>query len=143
MKEAPVIRRAQLPEIADCARLYVETGRRTFTWHPRSHFRRDEIARCAEDEDVWVAFRDDVIAGLLTYFEPEHFVHFLMVDWRWRGEGLGSALIAHVRAHYGARHKLKVDRPNTDALGFYAGHGYKEIGEGKSDGVAWVLMRSP
>ena len=140
---APIIRRAAPGEIAGCAALYVETSGRFFTWRPDGFFRYEEIERCAEDEDIWVACQDDALGGFLSYFEPEHFVHFLMVDPRRRSEGLGTALLSHVRAHYGARHRLKVDRPNAEARRFYARRGYKEIGEGKSDGVAWVMMRSP
>jgi GNAT superfamily N-acetyltransferase len=139
----PAIRRAELPDMKACARLYVETGRADFQWRPASYFRADDFLGYAEHEDVWVADRGGAVVGFLTYFAPEHFLHYLFVARAARGGGIGSALIAHARAHYGAPHGLKVDVPNGGARRFYERLGYVEVGSGEMGGVDWIELRSP
>lgn len=139
----PIIRRAVSDEIAVCARLYVEIGRQHFTWQPDSHFQADEFLRSASEEEVWIACRGRWIDAFLSYYAPEHFLHFLFVDRDRRGHGIGSALVGHVRQHYRTPHTLKVQVPNEAARRFYAALGYAEAGRGVSGGVGWLLMRSP
>ena len=139
----PAIRRAELPDMKACAGLYVGIGRADFQWRPRSYFRADDFLGYAEHEDVWVADREGAVVGFLTYFAPEHFLHYLFVAPAARGEGIGSALLAYARSHYGAPHSLKVDVPNEAARRFYERLGYVEAGTGEMDGVDWIELRSP
>jgi len=136
------IRRAELRDLSACARLYVEIGRQDFHWRPRSYFKAADFLGYAEHEDVWVAVPDGAIVGFLSYFAPDHFLHYLFVDSAARGRGVGAALIAHVRAHYGARHSLKVDVPNEAARRFYARLGYFEVATGEMDGIDWIELHS-
>ena len=118
-------------------------GRQHFTWLPEDHFLIDDFLRCAEEEDVWIASRGSVIEACLTYFVAENFLHFLLVDRAFRRQGVGSTMLDHIRGWYGAPHSLKVNGPNVSARRFYAGRGYVQIDRGVSDGVDWLLMRSP
>jgi ribosomal protein S18 acetylase RimI-like enzyme len=136
------IRRAELRDMKACAGLYVEIGRADFHWRPRRAFRADDFLGYAEHEELWVAEPDGAVVGFLSYFAPDHFLHCLFVHREARGRGLGSALIAHVRAHYGAPHSLKVDVPNEEARRFYERLGYVETDSGAMDGVDWIELRS-
>lgn len=137
-----VIRRAELPDLGACARLYVEIAEADFHWRPAGFFRAQDFLGYAEHEELWVAEPGGAIAGFLSYFAPEHFLHSLYVRRGARGQGIGAALIAHARAHYGAPHSLKVDVPNDDARRFYERLGYAEIGTGATEGVGWIELRS-
>jgi ribosomal protein S18 acetylase RimI-like enzyme len=136
------IRRAELPDLSACARLYVEVCDADFHWRPAGFFRAQEFLGYAEHEELWVAEPDGAIAGFLSYFAPEHFLHSLYVRRDARGQGIGAALIAHARAHYGVPHSLKVDVPNEAARRFYERLGYAEIRSGATDGVDWIELRS-
>lgn len=136
------IRRAELPDLSACARLYVEVCDADFHWRPAGFFRAQEFLGYAEHEELWVAEPDGAIAGFLSYFAPEHFLHSLYVRRGARGQGIGAALIAHARAHYGVPHSLKVDVPNEAARRFYERLGYAEIRSGTTDGVDWIELRS-
>ena len=137
-----IIRRAVPDEIEVCARLYVDIGEAEFHWRPAGFFQVAEFLGYAEAEELWVAETDGAIAGFLSYFAPEHFLHSLYIRRGARGQGVGAALIAHVRAHYGALHSLKVEVPNEGARRFYERLGYAEIGSGATEGVGWIELRS-
>ena len=93
----PIIRRAVPGEIESCARLYVEIAESEFHWRPAGFFRTEDFLSYAEREELWVAETDGAIAGFLSYFAPEHFLHSLYVQRGARGQGIGAALIAHAR----------------------------------------------
>ena len=141
--DAPTIRRAEPNDIEACAKLYVEIGQQHFTWRADGFFRASDFRQCAAEEAVWVAVRGRSICAFLSYFEPEDFLHFLFVSECWRRQGVGSALLDHIRSRYGVPHRLKVDEPNQGARRYYARRGYTTAGAGRNDGVAWVLMQSP
>ena len=137
------IRQAKAHDVDACSRLYVEIGRQHFAWRESEYFQASEFLKFAQGETVWIACQGREIGALLTYFEPEHFLHFLMVGKNWRRQGVGSALLNQVRSHYGKPHTLKVDGPNVDARRYYVARGYTQRCVGKSDGIAWILMESP
>ena len=144
MKETITIGLATSAELPACARLYVEVNRTYFTWdEPGSRHREADFLRFAEEEEIWVARRDGALAGFLAYYRPEHFLHLLYVAEAQRGQGVGSALLRHIRAETGVPHSLKTEEPNLAARRFYENRGYSVAGHGEKDGVPWILLRSP
>lgn len=138
------IRQMEPAELDQCAALFERVGQAHFHWQPRHLYTRTVFLECAREEHVWVADVSGSIAGLLTYYEPEHFIHFLMIDAPMRGQGIARALLAATRNHYGRRHDLKVNMRNQDARAFYDRLGYIVTGAGHDiDTGDWFRLSSP
>jgi GNAT superfamily N-acetyltransferase len=92
-------------------------------------------------EEVYVALLDDRLVGLAAFYRPDNVLHSLYVDYSAQGQGLGSALIAHIEAIAGAPISFKVQTRNLPARRFYERKGFRTIEKGRdSDLSAWVRM---
>jgi ribosomal protein S18 acetylase RimI-like enzyme len=80
-----------------------------------------------EGEDIYIARRGGMIAGFVSIWRPDAFIHFLIVDGAWRGQGIGTALLAHALAEMAPPVYLKCGLMNTRAQGFYAARGGREV----------------
>lgn len=136
------VRRARPDEIADCAALYDRVVRETFTWLP-TEGAADLFLAEAVEEEVYVAEIEGRIVGLASFYRPDNFLHSLYVDEAARGQGVGSALLAHVRSIADGRISLKVQKLNTGAIAFYRRHGMEtgEHGDPTAPGGGWFKMR--
>lgn len=141
------LRSARKDELATCAALYERVGSAAFTWRPAGYFKASEFLRWAKDEEVYVADVGGEIAGLLSFYRPENFIHCLYVDEDARGLGIGPRLIEHVRGLADGPLSLKVDEPNFPALQFYEHNGWRrakgEDSEGVDAGVRWLRYYLP
>ncbi|HEX3887540.1 MAG TPA: GNAT family N-acetyltransferase [Phenylobacterium sp.] len=137
------IRRARSDELGACADLYVRVLRETFTWLPAERHRREDFLRAARDEEIYVAIVDGRMIGLAAFFRPQNFLHSLYVEAR--GEGVGKALLAHVRTLADGPLSLKVQAPNLRAQAFYRREGFHCIEHGRDPGsdVDWLRLVRP
>ena len=133
-------------EVDDAAQLYVRSGRAAFTWRSGTHFRAEDFAMYALDEEVWLALMGGALVGILSIFRPENFVHCLYVDPDAQRLGIGRALVEHVRRAAGAPLTLKLDVPNRQAIAFYEATGWERMtgldDQGVDDfGIKWARYR--
>ena len=133
-------------EIDEAAALYVRSGSAAFTWRPPGHFRPEDFAMFALDEEVWLARMGSALVGILSIFRPENFIHCLYVDPDAQGLGVGRALVAHVRRDIGQPLTLKLDVPNRKAIAFYEATGWERMtgldDQGVDDfGITWARYR--
>ncbi len=128
------------------AALYERSGRATFVWRPKAHFRAADFKRFAREEDVWLAFFGGSAVGVLSLYRSEGFVHSLYVDPDAQRLGVGRALVDRVRAEIAGPLTLKLDVPNEPAIAFYEATGWKRL-TGPDDtgiddaGVSWQRYR--
>lgn len=115
--------------------------REVFTWHPDLD-RRGQFLAEAVEEEVYVAIRGGRIAGLASFYRPDNFLHSLYLDRDARGQGVGLALLEHVRRIADGPVSLKVQKLNTPAIAFYRSQGMSVCGEGDLDapGGGWFRM---
>lgn len=83
------------------------------------------------------------VAGFVSFYAPQSFIHHLYVEPRLRNRGIGRALLAHAVAAAGGSASLKCQLGNQPALGFYRHLGWTEIVAGTNEFGAWVTLRSP
>ena len=94
----PTIRGMRPGELEDCAALYERVVRRTFTWFDDLGDQRAKFLREAKEEEVYVALSDDQLVGLAAFYRPDSFLHSLYIDYDAHGQGVGTALMAHIEA---------------------------------------------
>jgi GNAT superfamily N-acetyltransferase len=130
------IRRVRPDEMAECARLYVRVLTDTFTWLPPDRHREADFLRAAAEEEVFVALEEGRILGLAALYAPQNFLHSLYVAER--GRGIGKALLDHVAETVDGPISLKCQAANRRAQAFYLREGFRCVGAGEDDGVAWL-----
>lgn len=115
------------------ARLFAVTHPRSATVPGGRHF-EDPIA----GEELWVAEAPDGIAGLVTVWRPDAFIHHLYVHPAWHRRGIGRALLQLALARCGGHAELKCDEANRAAHTFYQEMGFRPAGWGWSSYGPWI-----
>lgn len=133
--------RAAIPaDLAACAEIY-ETCQREILPGGAGIWARDGFARATAGEEVFVAVADGSVAGFLSLWRADGFVHFLHVRPRWRRRGVGRALLGHALATVPGSAELKCAPHNRAALAFYARLGWAEIGREPDGPEPFVRLR--
>ncbi len=115
------------------AGLYLTGRRDTFYWIAPTSFRLEDFASQTEGELILVAEANEgKIAGLISLWEPDCFIHMLYIDKEWQGRGVGSALLRALPGWLNNTYRLKCFVQNKRAKGFYLKHGFKVTGTGGS-----------
>jgi GNAT superfamily N-acetyltransferase len=83
------------------------------------------------------------VAGFVSVYEPENFVHNLYVEPDLHGSGIGRALLARAVALAGGKASLKCQARAAQALAFYRHLGWTPGEEGETEIGRWVRMHSP
>jgi ribosomal protein S18 acetylase RimI-like enzyme len=123
------IRPMRADELEACAALYDRVVRATFTWldvgDPAQDFRNATL-----EEEVLVAEVGGRLAGLASFYRPEHFLHSIYLDAEFQGRGIGQALMRVVEEGSPQPVTLKVQVLNLNARRFYARERFKVLEEG-------------
>ena len=137
------IRDATSADLDACARIFAAGQQEILPdapvpWTPAG------FAAAVDGEHLIVATAGDGdIAGFLSLFRPEHFVHFLHVRNGRRGLGIGRLLLAHARHGATGPLELKCLLSNTRALAFYRRLGWIEIEHEPAAAWPFVRLRQP
>ena len=92
------IRRAVERDQETLAEIYLTSRRTTFTWVPPERFHLDDFAAQSKGESIFVCeSHDRAVAGFMTIWEPEAFIHMLYIRAGFQGSGAGTALIKALR----------------------------------------------
>lgn len=121
---------ADLEALAD---IYLAVRRATFTWVEPMRFRHEDFFSHTQGELLWLAQTPDgEIAGFMTLWVPDDFVHMLYVSREWQGKGAGTALLQALPHWPRHGYRLKCLVNNTGAKAFYTMNGFVVTGEGAS-----------
>jgi ribosomal protein S18 acetylase RimI-like enzyme len=140
-QEAIVVRRLQPGDVARCALLFERVQRDTFrgddpALYAREHFRRD-----TEGEEIWVAASGRELAGLVSVWRPQPFVHHLLVERAWRRQGIGTALLRDALAGLPRPVDLKCRIDNPAAQRFYRRLGWLEVERQRRCATPYIRYR--
>ena len=121
-------------------RLYADAIGRAAWLPPRARL-RVKFTEVSHGEMVYV-IKDGVgeLAGFVSVYEPESFVHHLFVAPQYQRRGLASLLLSSLHTWLPMPWRLKCIRGNTDALSFYGANGWKEVGAGESEEGPYLVL---
>lgn len=126
-----------LPALRD---LFLSARLQAFSWLPPGLFHLDDFDLQTEGERVLVAESADRIAGFVSVWEPDHFIHHLFVDVDHLRLGIGRALLHALPEWPDRPYRLKCLDRNQTALAFYRSQGFIEIGRGVGGEGEYVVL---
>jgi GNAT superfamily N-acetyltransferase len=127
------VRRSRPSDSTQLGDIYFDVRRQTFTWVDPGNFRREDFLAHSQGEMVWVAeARDGEIAGFMTLWAEDNFIHMLYIRKEWQGRGVGTALLQALPGWPRRKYRLKCLINNRGAKAFYLGHGFVVTGSGTS-----------
>lgn len=135
------LRPMQPGDEAECLRIWRETWPEAFS--EQSLPADEEFFRQTEGEEIFVVPSETGLAGFVTLWLEEPFVHFLLVDSRFRRQRVGEALLKLSISRLPAPVHLKCNPANVRALAFYARMGCTEVERVDTPGNAYVRLRLP
>lgn len=113
--------------------IYLNERRQTFTWVDPGKFSHEDFLAHSQGEVVWVAEAPDgEIAGFMTLWAADDFIHMLYIRKEWQGRGVGTALLKALPGWPRRKYRLKCLINNRNAKTFYAGRGFVVTGAGTS-----------
>lgn len=140
--DTPIIRRADdadlnaLLDIFNAAR--ADAG--CFRGLPVDH---GTFAALVEGEAVFLAEVDGGVAGFVSIWVADRFIHHLYVAPQFQSRGIGSALLRECQARHGRPLSLKCDVRNIRARRFYRNKGWLARETGNGDDGPWERLYSP
>lgn len=134
------IRKARLPDYPALEELFATTIGGAEWLPPAARTQTDFVAATAGETVIVCCTPEGELKGVVTVFEPESFIHFLIVAPAFHRQGVGRALLASLEAWLPFPHRLKCVAANTEALAFYAALGWTRSGRGVSDHGPFILL---
>lgn len=92
-----------------------------------------------------ITVRDAVtegLAGFVSVWEPDYFIHHLYVDRLHHRRGIGRELLRALPGWPATRYRLKCLCANAPALAFYRASRFTEIGVGAPEDGEYRLLES-
>jgi ribosomal protein S18 acetylase RimI-like enzyme len=102
-----------------------------------------EFHRVTEAEEILVIDQGDGVAGFLSFYRPDRFIHHLYVAPRHRRRGIGRTLLVEALARLDGVARLKCQSVNLHARLFYRSLGWAEHAGGEDERGAWLWLQSP
>ena len=135
------LRPAEPADRAECLRIWRETWPEAFSDTPLPP--DEEFFRQTLGEEIFVVPGDHGLAGFVSLWLEEPFVHFLLVDGQYRRQGVGEALLRLAISRLPPPVDLKCGLGNAEALAFYARMGCTEVERVDTPGNSFVRLRLP
>lgn len=106
-----------------CAEIFL-TARITAFGGSRPPFDLEDYWRAVEGDEVWVAEAAGEVVGFVSACRRENQIRNLFIDPRWQHRGIGSYLLARMRARLDGPARLLCRAGNGAARAFYERNGW-------------------
>jgi ribosomal protein S18 acetylase RimI-like enzyme len=135
------VRAATPADLAACAGIHEACQREILPGRAEARA-RDGFDSATAGEEVFIAATGDgSVAGFLSLWRADAFVHFLHVRPGWRRRGIGRALLERALATVPGPAELKCAPHNRGALAFYARLGWAEVAREPDGPEPFVRLR--
>jgi len=121
--------------------LYAEVKAETFHKLGKQNVDSNDFDEDTKGESVLVAKIDGNIAGFISVWLPDNFIHHLYVRKQDQRKGIGSELIESVKAQVNGTLTLKCVEDNVAAVQFYETNGWKIQSKGISENGSFILFQ--
>jgi ribosomal protein S18 acetylase RimI-like enzyme len=121
-------------------KIYLTERKQTFHWANTDAYQLDDFDKHTKGEHILVARYNGVIAGFISMWLQENFLHHLYVTKEFQHLGIGSALLQAGCKLATSSIQLKCLEKNVNAISFYKKHGFVEKGNGMSTDGAYILF---
>ena len=121
-------------------KIYLEVRQRNFVWLNGTSFKLSSFDADTSGEYIMVARVHDKIAGFVSVWREDNFIHHLYVDNKYQNKGIGTQLLDKVNPTLQRPITLKCIKSNTQAIRFYLRNGWQPKSEAISEDGAYVLF---
>jgi GNAT superfamily N-acetyltransferase len=136
-----IVRQATPQDWPALRALFLASRRYTFTWLATETFQLADFDTQTHGENVLLAVDDrSCIAGFISVWEPDDFIHHLHVAPGQQHRGIGTLLLNALPGWAERLYRLKCLRRNERALAFYHRHGFASIGSGTAEDGEYLLL---
>jgi ribosomal protein S18 acetylase RimI-like enzyme len=140
--EMPIeIRSAQADDLPRLREIYLRARAAAFVWVDWNTLVLSDFDAATRDEPILVAIQNHTLAGFVSWWPPESFIHNLFVDPAHQRQGIGRRLLQACLAQMGRPATLKCVQQNQPAVDFYRRQGWHIAGEGTTASVPYYLLR--
>ena len=138
-----IVREAGAEDAQALRYLFLRARRETFVWQPENAFHLADFDVQTEGERLLVAEEEGVqLAGFISVWEPDNFIHHVYVEPTHFRRGIGRALLRALPGWPATRYRLKCLVVNKPALAFYGSCGFTETGAGTADDGDHLVLES-
>ncbi|TLX11473.1 GNAT family N-acetyltransferase [Rhizobium sp. MHM7A] len=115
------------------ADIYLSVRRQTFVWVDPGKFHREDFSAHTNGETIFVCdHADGGLAGFLSLWPEDDFIHMLYIRPEFQGLGAGTALLQALPEWPQHKYRLKCLVKNRRAKAFYLSRGFAVTGNGAS-----------
>lgn len=142
-RPAVAIRKATDADLPIAGELFLRVRRKSLPWMSDERRATDNFDDSIAGEEVTLAWAGAALAGLVSVYRQETYVHSLYIDFPWQGAGVGRALLAAGLATTVGPARLKCEEANLPARRFYEHLGWQEVARGGEGNEGWLLFMHP
>ncbi|TBL79022.1 GNAT family N-acetyltransferase [Paenibacillus thalictri] len=135
------IRLAAESDNPDLREVYLESRRNRFYWAVTENMKLDDFDRDTVDEVILLAEEDSRVAGFVSLYLPDNFIHHLFVHPDFFGKGAGVRLLQAAIHKMHTPVTLKCVSKNHKAMKFYEKNGWQKVVEESGAGEPYWIMR--
>ncbi|GKU25166.1 GNAT family N-acetyltransferase [Clostridium folliculivorans] len=126
-----LIEEARKEEYDELREIFLKSRQENFKWMDYDSIKLEDFDSSTEGEIILTAKINDDIAGFVSIWEEDKFIHNLFVSSEFKGCGIGKALIKESIKAVGLPLTLKCVKENTNAFKFYSSQGWRVVEESK------------
>lgn len=134
------IEKAQKKDYDELRKIFFKTRQENFNWVEHDSIKLEDFDSSTEGELILTAKIDNEIAGFISIWEEDKFIHNLFVSSNFKRCGVGKALINQSAKAVGLPLTLKCVKANVNALNFYLSQGWT-IEEEVMENEPYYLMK--
>lgn len=127
-------------DLANLRMLFLKERQKTFIWKDAASFHHDDFDKETEGERILIALCDNRLAGFISIWLPDNFIHHLFVDSAYQNLGIGSNLLQKAIEKTGLPIRLKCLELNIKAVAFYASKGFIPKSKGGEADESYILF---
>jgi ribosomal protein S18 acetylase RimI-like enzyme len=134
------IQKAEKEDYDELRKIFLKTRQENFNWMEYDSIKLEDFDSSTEGELILTAKIGNDIAGFVSIWEEDKFIHNLFVSSNFKRCGVGKALIDQSVKEVGLPLTLKCVRANVNALNFYLSQGWT-IEEEVIENEPYYLMK--